>query len=645
MRRFLTTGVGKTFCHFIAVAIALPFISFLSVTRAEAQIQIKPQWAVVPFVNGQPGNGAADYGNQASQAIYDELAKSNEFDLTPLDSVNRSIQDLGLQTPVTDATSLLRLAQALNVSTLVTGDLVGWRIDSIQGGKQATVGMKVRVVDVASGLPINGAGVKATSPVRASNTSQDDLIKDALAQGAAQAVSSINSQTLPTATILNTRISEGLINRGSRDGFQDGQTVIVTRGREEVATARVFGVEPDSANVKLIRQIKGIQPGDRVRVVFQVPDVVISGGRSGNGGNIRIVEPSKPINSAGIISAALVLGFAAFILGGGRANNNQGVSSVVAEAGNFTSTNVANGIRISWTRDLFYANNRTAAQFLVYRSDAGSGGFDIATAEPFSPNAGQQLNNYAWDLPGTHNLNVALFQPQISSLTCAPLGLSGVAAAGPTAGNPNLYQVALVYSTPAQTGTGLCYYATDSTTAVGLSTVLNNPAQETPIPDQSVTSYVPFQFTSTGNGVIAIGYVVQIAANPLFTGTVITSSEKVTSDTTDQSISLAPRFTGDTFTQLVKDKFGAVSQVWWRVGCRNVEDNPGPLMDPATHLRYIFTPSQPIATAATAPPKLAKGAVRTKGAGPHGTVGTVKGQGKGKGGGKGAGDKGIGTKH
>ena len=60
---------------------------------------------------------------------------------------------------------------------------------------------------------------------------------------AAEAVAKIQSQVLPSATVLNTRNNEALINRGAREGFKDGQQVIVTRGREEVATATVFGTD------------------------------------------------------------------------------------------------------------------------------------------------------------------------------------------------------------------------------------------------------------------------------------------------------------------------------------------------------------------------------------------------------------------
>lgn len=615
MRRFLTTGTGKALCHFLALAIALPFMSLISIGRAEAQIQLRPQWAVVPFVNDQPGNGGADYANLASQAVYDELAKSNTFDLTPLDSVNRSIQDLGLATPVTDPTSLLRLAQALNVGTLVTGELVGWNIYPVQGGKQAEIGLKVKVIDVASGLAVNGAGVVATSPVRSVTTSQDDLIKDAFAQGAAQAVSAINSQTLPTATILNTRITEGLINRGARDGFVDGQIVIVTRGREEVATARVFGVEPDSANVHIIRQIKGIQPGDKVRVVFQVPDVVMTGGNrhTGQGGHPVVREPSKPINSSGIISAALVLGFVAFLLGGGRENNNQGAHNVIAEATTFPSSAVGPAIKVSWQRDVFY-HNQTATQFLIYRSDtsgtSAGNGFTLVQVEPQVP-GGQSPNNFVYDIPGAHTFNAAVGLPQISSLQCAALGVTAEAATGPTADVPNLYQVQLVYNAPSQTGTATCYYVTDPTTSVGLATMLAIPTLETPIPNQSITQYVPFQFTSVGNGIITIGYVVQVSDNPNFTGTVVTSTEIRSIDITDQSISFPSRFTGDTFTQFAHDKFGpSVTQLFWRVGVRNVADNPGPVPDPTTHLRYEFSPGQPIQVASSSPPAKALKALK-----------------------------------
>jgi hypothetical protein len=103
---------------------------------------------------------------------------------------------------------------------------------------------------------------------------------------------------------------------------------------------------------------------------------------------------------------------------------------------------------------------------------------------------------------------------------------------------------------------------------------------------------------------INIAYVVQLSSSPLFPGNAtVTSGQRISGDTTDQSISFPARFTGDTFLQFLRDHFGSATTIWWRVGARNIEDNPGPLPDPTTGLRYIFSNTQPFTIPSGAPPK------------------------------------------
>ena len=603
MRRFLKTRTCRAICHLVATTLVLPFLSFMLASRAEAQVQVKPQWAVVPFVNQLPVNGGAKYSDIASQAVFDELTKTQAYDVQPLDSVRRSIESLGLQSPVTDPTSLLRIAQDLNVTTLVTGKLAGWEVDTVAGGKQAKAGIQVIVEDVASGLAVNGAAVIATSSVRASNTDQDTLVSEALAQAAAQAVQKIQSQVLPEATVLNTRNFEGLINRGARDGFLDGQFVIVTRGREQVATAKVFDVEPDSASIKIVSQTKGIQPGDRVRVVFTTSEISV--GRGGQ--DLRVHKPPKPADSSAIISAGLVLGVVAFLLSGGRSNNNIAAEAVQAQATTFPPFSNNAVIQISWRLDSFYRNSNNV-QWLIFRSDQGATPVQVQQ----NPNS-----TSVFDDPNPKTFTADTGEPQISpAITCVGLVGGGVTTLGLQLGAPYLYSVSGVYRVlgidlppgVAPSGT-YCYFSSSASSASGFATALGAPTLETPLPDSSVTTFGPFTFTSleTAVATIPIGYVIQVSTSPQFPASkTVTSAEKVTQDTTDQSVSFTPRSSTDTFFAFLQSHFGASftgGQVYWRVGARNVDDYPGPLPDPATGYRYIFCSPSQFTVANTAVPK------------------------------------------
>ena len=249
MRRFIQSLPGKLIAHVAAFALLLPSLSLMFVGKAFAQLQNLPTWAVVDFVSKKGGS----FGTTAAEAVAGELAKTGKYDVVPQETVKRSMDTLGLQTPVTETTSILRLAQDLRASTVVRGELVDYQIKSVGGGKQASVALRVIVIDAASGLPVNGAALTGTSTVRTGDVSDETLVADALGTAANRAVSEIQARTLPTATILNTVDREALINKGLRSGFKDGQEVIIIRNREQVATAKITRAEADQAYVSYSR--------------------------------------------------------------------------------------------------------------------------------------------------------------------------------------------------------------------------------------------------------------------------------------------------------------------------------------------------------------------------------------------------------
>jgi hypothetical protein len=107
--------------------------------------------------------------------------------------------------------------------------------------KQAQVVLTVRVIDIASGEPINGAVATGFSNRRPGFTGDDDtLVQEAIRNAAFEAVRIINNYTIPEATILTTRAGkEVLLNRGIRGGLQPGMEMIVVRRGEGRSDASV----------------------------------------------------------------------------------------------------------------------------------------------------------------------------------------------------------------------------------------------------------------------------------------------------------------------------------------------------------------------------------------------------------------------
>ena len=118
--------------------------------------------------------------------------------------------------------------------------------------------------------------------MRAGDVADDVLINDALSQAASLAANQISLQTLPSGTVLNTGTSTALVNSGSRSGFKEGMHVIITRGRQQVGSGEVIEVQPDKSTIKITRQDLGFTPGDKVRAIFDVPDIAPGFDPSGN---------------------------------------------------------------------------------------------------------------------------------------------------------------------------------------------------------------------------------------------------------------------------------------------------------------------------------------------------------------------------
>ncbi|MBZ0213541.1 MAG: hypothetical protein K8H99_07065, partial [Nitrospirae bacterium] len=274
MRRFVNSIYGKVTCHLAIAGLLMPLVSVLVANQAYAQVNQRSRWAVVEFLD-ESGKAGENVGALAAEAVNSSLVNLGRYDIEPQETVARKATELGLVQPILDKISLMRLAQDLRVETLVTGQVKNWEITASGSGKKASVILRVVVYDVASGLPINGAALQSSSPVRPADAPNDALLRDAISAAASVAVSQINTQILPQATVLNTQPGEGgfddrsmaLINQGSRNGFKRDQEIIVIRGREQVATARVTNVDPESAEIRVTKSIKGVQPGDKVRVV------------------------------------------------------------------------------------------------------------------------------------------------------------------------------------------------------------------------------------------------------------------------------------------------------------------------------------------------------------------------------------------
>ena len=595
---------------------------------ASAQIETQPQWGVLEFSN--KGEQSMPLGKMAATAISDEIKRQGKIDVVPEETISRTMADLGYQAPINKPTEIQRLGQNLQAVSIVTGDVMNWRVVSKPEGKQAQVLLKVTVWDVASGLPVNGAALSANSDMRTGEVSNEELLKSALAQGSFESMREISARTLPFATVLNTLNNRALINKGSRAGFGKDMRVVVTRGKAQVAEGIIRDVDPDSSFLETTRSFRGIQPGDKVRSVFDPPDIKSTWAKDGSP---QVKKNKSSGSNSGLVSLVIVLLILGFLLLGGRGSNQEGVGGVNAEA--VVLPNDVPAVKISWTRDAFFrATNQGAFQFQVWREGSA---VPVSVASKTSSYAYNDINNSfggTWyDFGGT-----------IGGNTCdnsAPPAGDGTAGVAAVAGTPYQYSVEVVYTvhcfdlpdacssgstgstattgstgstattgttgtsglttggttgttgttgstaTTGSTGTtgNFCYFVTARTPAAGQATPLSRPSLRSPDDNAVVNSPLTFGFTSVRGNVVSVPleYVVQFSATPDFPG----GGRTITTDPFVELVlpggQTVSSSTIDTSTILPTS-----SVLYWRVGVRNPDDVPGPVAD-ASGKRYIFS--------------------------------------------------------
>lgn len=574
MRRFLSTLPGKFVCHTVAAALFMPTLTLMSVTRAEAQIQTLPSWAVVDFVN-KSKKGGQNIGNMAADATASELSKTGRYDVIARETVQRAVETLQLQTPVTDQTSLSRLAQEVQAAELITGEVVDWRIRPAAGGKQADVLIRVLVVNVASGIPINGAAVTGRSAVRPGDVADEVLLAEAFSNAALNAVQDIVRRALPRATVLNTFPDSAVINQGTRSGFQNGQRVIILRGPLQVATGRIFDVDYDSARVRLEKTELGLRPGDKVQVVFEVPEVATSIGRDGEPVTRRRYAKR---DTGGFVQILGVVLLATLLLGGRNAARNDVVQGVRSEA-TFSEFAAGPGVKVTWTTDVFVRGNQQKEQYQIWRNDVPSSPVLVVDG----------INNSFIDDTNTRSLEFVNLPTTTFDCLPAPAGIGVTDVPGITPGRPYSYSVELVYSIDARDfptgGTGRCFFQSERAGARGLATPLNRPELLSPAQSANVNTPIPFTFDSviTATFPFIAEYALQLSSSPSFARNQTETIGPVTSNSTGViSIGIVDTFNG---------RISAVrnaSTVWWRIGARNRSDNPGPVKD-SNGQRYIWS--------------------------------------------------------
>jgi curli biogenesis system outer membrane secretion channel CsgG len=623
VRRFISSVPGKVFCHALAVLLLMPTLTLAAASSAMAQPSIAveaaasssrvgadvlsvsslvkvlmgaqfkalPNWAVVPFV--VPAGSDLKVGDDAAEAMTTELGKLSKYDVVVQSSVKRMAKDtLGLPMPVTGQTNLMRLGRELGADSLVTGEILNYRIIKGSNTKRADVIIKVRVMDVASGVTVNGSATVAHSADKVGDPDDALVLGEALTAAASQAVAEIDSRSLPIGTVLNTSNDTALLNQGTQTGFHDGQQVIILRGRLQVASGVLKETEPDQSTISIKFAKLGVQPGDRVRAIYDVPDIQPQF-PSNPGDTTGTLKPSTHRGSNDGLFKGLLLGALVVLLfGGGRSGSSDGTASFSARAGYFVNNlpveNPASGtqgVLLQWVPDPFLRSVAPGQPKSWYFFRSNNPGSLVQTAPGdarslFEPVGGAiNFNNLPvsqWDLFTVNSVG--------PSAPCTTTGTGTLGLGGQLIADGAIsYSTRLVYEISTVNGNNgkICDYWT-GLTSTSLATPLTAPKAASPANGTgtySTTGTTPFTITIANPLLppsVSLDYCIEVSPDANFSrGNTIIANAGGPIPFSSKSLNLDLRPGNGALPLFIR----TATQLAWRVGIRNDADRPGPFPD------------------------------------------------------------------
>ncbi len=566
------------------------------------------------------------FGTMATDAVVVELLRSGKFSVTTADALQTKMEELGYKAKddrvpkvIMTPAMMVRLGQEVGADAVVTGEITSIKVD---GNKKAEAKISLRMLDVASGVWMNGAIATGTSNPRIGYTADKDtdLIIEAINNAARQAVETMVQYIIPEATIIGTfGATEVLLNKGAQDGIQNGMEFIVLRrgetGLDEVVgRIRISTASDTDAKASIISSTRGLKPEDRVRAVFDLP--------KDTGGTAKPKGPETQKRIArgtnllwGLV--ALVGIAAAFKAGTGAGNETvPGAVVMAATSPEVTSTfDNSGGVFIGWNRPR-PLSTQDIVEWHIWRDDTsnygaigGSGANtgpvmvnDRVTAEGVRTPVGTFEHSVLDDL-AARSFTYSYSDKERS------LATGDMDALGLVKGVSHPYWVSCLYARHTTDSSGkdvVTYWETDPQPA-GRATFVSRPVCDTPGGPVPTTyqdlSNITFEWKGSAGGdqyVIEVSPSYNFERNQTWTNVIYRpTAQDGTQYTMTYTNVLKNADTGQTVPELASVPAGGT--VYWRVGCRNRLDNPGPYpagpspqVDGPKNTRYIY--SDPLST-------------------------------------------------
>ena len=462
MRQLMECRAIRSVCYALVVAL----VSMLA-PAMPARAQLMPTYsvAIVDFVNesGVMGNTLARI---ATDAVQVEMSKTSRYDPTTITrtQIKDEMDRLDIHPPL-DKVNLVRLGEALTADAVLEGAVKSVQVTGSGPTRRASATIAVELIDQASGECINGAVQTGVSSARVGYAADDDaLITEAISKAAFLAVKTMVDYVIPEATVqVNIGPDQVQLNRGIRDGIKAGMRMIVLRSKEIIGYVEIREVEDNQSIAKIVKSMRGVQPEDKLRAIFDMPAV----------GNTRVKSEPMPngapshgrvgSGAAGrigkfLLGAAIVFGLVSLFRGGRGSEDAPGIGTLGPMEITWDPTGYNHGLQVleyQILRDSF-TNGSRPVKVLRDPTDIDAGRTSLGGL--YGTGAALTFNYYAL----TANPDTSYTSTSVT-LPLEPYGIT------------HQYQVRVLYSvTPAvvpSTGTGT---STSTDTSTGTSGTSGN---------------------------------------------------------------------------------------------------------------------------------------------------------------------------
>lgn len=409
----------RSLCYALVLALVSTLVPPLS-KPASAQLMPTYSVGVSDFVNESGVQGEL-LSRLATDAVVVEMSKTNRYDVSITRSMMKTkMEELGLHAPLTKL-DLIRLGETLEADAMLQGAIKSIQLAGSGPTRRASVTLICQLVDQASGEIINGAVQTGQSSARVGYTPDDNsLIAEAINGAAFLCVKTMIDYVIPEATVMvNVGDDQIMINKGARDGIKAGMRMIVLRDKEIIGYIDVTSTSPMDAMAKVIKSMRGVQPQDKARAIFEMPTVsptlksaplpsgAPSKSRVGGGSGSKIAKF--------LLGALIVGGLAAMFTGGRGVASAPGLSvkDELTLGWNGTRYNYGNNLKeLQIFQDTIAAGATTAPFFVINnKSIFAQGKSDISWIfrEGSVGNAAARVVNYNDIALGSNSLTAATY--------------------------------------------------------------------------------------------------------------------------------------------------------------------------------------------------------------------------------------------